>query len=122
MQLWDTAGQERFRSLIPNYIRGSSVAVVVFDLTNRKSFDNLPNWMEDVRRERGNDSMVVLIGNKSDLVEERKVTSQEGETLREKYEATVYKEVSAKSGEGLSELFLQIAKLLPNNDASQLFS
>lgn len=75
--------------------------MVVFDLACRKTFENLPNWMEDVRRERGNDSMVVIIGNKSDLVEERKVTSQEAETLREKYEATVYKEVSAKSGEGL---------------------
>lgn len=73
LQLWDTAGQERFRSLIPSYIRDSSVAVVVYDITNRQSFVNTTKWVDDVRAERGNDVIIVLVGNKTDLSEKRLV-------------------------------------------------
>ena len=73
LQLWDTAGQERFRSLIPSYIRDSSVAVVVYDITNRASFLNTSKWIEDVRNERGNDVIIVLVGNKTDLDAKRVV-------------------------------------------------
>merc|ERR1739841_448978 len=55
LQLWDTAGQERFRSLIPSYIRDSSVAVVVYDISNAKSFQNTKKWIDEVRTERGSD-------------------------------------------------------------------
>src|SRR3569832_2011329 len=58
LQLWDTAGQERFRSLIPSYIRDSSVAVVVYDVSNRTSFLNTGRWVEEVRAERGNDAII----------------------------------------------------------------
>ena len=67
LQLWDTAGQERFRSLIPSYIRDSSVAVVVYDVANRSSFLNTAKWVEDVRAERGNELLgrfeQVLVGH-----------------------------------------------------------
>jgi len=62
LQLWDTAGQERFRSLIPSYIRDSSAAVVVYDITNRPSFLNTSKWIDDVRTERGKDVVIVLVG------------------------------------------------------------
>jgi Ras-related protein Rab-6A len=79
LQLWDTAGQERFRSLIPSYIRDSSVAVVVYDITSnyiflnidRNSFTNTSKWIDDVRAERGNDVIIVLVGNKTDLSDKR---------------------------------------------------
>ncbi len=64
LQLWDTAGQERFRSLIPSYIRDSSVAVICYDITNRASFLNTGKWTEDVRNERGDDVIIMLVGNK----------------------------------------------------------
>ncbi|EXB34841.1 Ras-related protein [Morus notabilis] len=67
----DTAGQERFRSLIPSYIRDSSVAVIVFDVASRQSFLNTSKWIEEVRSERGSDVIIVLVGNKTDLVEKR---------------------------------------------------
>ena len=67
LQLWDTAGQERFRSLIPSYIRDSSVAVVVYDISSKKTFEQTKKWIDDVRGERGNDVIVVLVGNKTDL-------------------------------------------------------
>ena len=62
LQLWDTAGQERFRSLIPSYIRDSHVAVVVFDITSRASFESTKRWIADVRAQRGNDVVLVLGG------------------------------------------------------------
>ena len=79
LQLWDTAGQERFRSLIPSYIRDSSVAVVVYDLTNRSSFQHTSKWIDDVRTERGNDVIIMLVGNKTDLADKR----YEWKTFRE---------------------------------------
>merc|ERR1711881_543120 len=79
LQLWDTAGQERFRSLIPSYIRDSSVAIVVYDITNRKSFENVQKWHDDVRVERGNKVIVFLVGNKTDLADKRQVSVAEGE-------------------------------------------
>ena len=81
LQLWDTAGQERFRSLIPSYIRDSSVAVVTYDVTNRKSFENCSKWIDDVRTERGQNVIIVMVGNKTDLEEDRLVSAEEAEKL-----------------------------------------
>ncbi len=61
LQLWDTAGQERFRSLIPSYIRDSTVAVVVYDITNANSFHQTSKWIDDVRTERGSDVIIMLV-------------------------------------------------------------
>uniref|UniRef100_A0A672SY66 RAB6B, member RAS oncogene family a n=1 Tax=Sinocyclocheilus grahami TaxID=75366 RepID=A0A672SY66_SINGR len=71
LQLWDTAGQERFRSLIPSYIRDSTVAVVVYDITNVNSFQQTSKWIDDVRTERGSDVIIMLVGNKTDLADKR---------------------------------------------------
>jgi len=78
LQLWDTAGQERFRSLIPSYIRDSSVAMIVYDITSQNSFKSINKWVEDVREERGNDVVIMLVGNKSDLQDLRQVTTTQG--------------------------------------------
>ena len=112
MQLWDTAGQERFRSLIPSYIRDSAGAVVVYDVASRVSFQNTAKWISDVRKERGNDIVIVLVGNKSDLVEQREVTSEEGE-LRAKELDVMFTEVSAKNGLNVKSLFRRMASALP---------
>lgn len=74
LQLWDTAGQERFRSLIPSYIRDSSVAVVVYDITSKASFEDTNKWIDDVRAERGDDVILVLVGNKTDVNDKRCVS------------------------------------------------
>ncbi|KAJ8615154.1 hypothetical protein MRB53_034526 [Persea americana] len=68
LQLWDTAGQERFRSLIPSYIRDSSVAVIVNDVASEQSFQNTSKWIEEVRTERGTDVIIVVVRNKTDFV------------------------------------------------------
>merc|ERR1711907_394343 len=95
LQLWDTAGQERFRSLIPSYIRDSSVAIVVYDITNRASFANTVRWIKDVRAERDSDVIMVLVGNKTDLSEKRQVTVEEGEA-KAKELGVMFIETSAK--------------------------
>ena len=115
LQLWDTAGQERFRSLIPSYIRDSSVAVVVYDITNRASFLNTSKWIEDVRNERGNDVIIVLVGNKTDLTDRRQVSVEEGEDKAQK-EGIMFIESSAKAGFNIKSLFRKLATALPGND------
>jgi Ras-related protein Rab-6A len=113
LQLWDTAGQERFRSLIPSYIRDSSVAVVVYDISSKKTFEQTRKWIDDVRGERGNDVIVVLVGNKTDLgVEKREVTTQQGEE-EAKRAGAIFMETSAKLGHNVKALFRRIAQALP---------
>lgn len=112
LQLWDTAGQERFRSLIPSYIRDSSVAVVVYDITNKKTFENTRKWVDDVRGERGNDVIIVLVGNKTDLNDKREVTTQQGEEEAKKNNL-MFIETSAKVGHNVKSLFKRIAQALP---------
>ena len=117
LQLWDTAGQERFRSLIPSYICDSSVAVVVYDITNRASFLNTSKWIEDVRNERGNDVIIVLVGNKTDLSERRQVSVEEGEDKSNK-EGIMFIESSAKAGFNIKALFRKLASSLPGMESS----
>lgn len=132
LQLWDTAGQERFRSLIPSYIRDSSVAVVVYDISSThprairqpklthldaKSFQNTKKWIDDVRAERGNDVIIVLVGNKTDLNDKREVTTQQGEE-EAKRNNLMFVETSAKLGHNVKNLFKRIAQALPGMEGS----
>eukprot|EP00485_Elphidium_margaritaceum_P004462 CAMPEP_0202699318 /NCGR_PEP_ID=MMETSP1385-20130828/12532_1 /ASSEMBLY_ACC=CAM_ASM_000861 /TAXON_ID=933848 /ORGANISM="Elphidium margaritaceum" /LENGTH=210 /DNA_ID=CAMNT_0049356225 /DNA_START=75 /DNA_END=707 /DNA_ORIENTATION=- len=115
LQLWDTAGQERFRSLIPSYIRDSSVAIVVYDITNKASFNNTHKWIEDVREERGDDVVIMLVGNKIDLNDHRQVTKSEGEEKANQLRV-MFMETSAKSGDNIKSLFRKVATNLPGMD------
>ncbi|KNE93963.1 GTP-binding protein ryh1 [Puccinia striiformis f. sp. tritici PST-78] len=117
LQLWDTAGQERFRSLIPSYIRDSSVAVVVYDVTNRASFINTSRWVDDVRAERGGDVIIVLVGNKTDLGDKRQVSTEEAERKSRELEV-MFIEASAKAGHNVKSLFKKIAQALPGMDSA----
>lgn len=112
LQLWDTAGQERFRSLIPSYIRDSSVAVVVYDITNRKSFEQTSKWIDDVRTERGQDVIIMLVGNKTDLADKRQVSIDEGESKAKELNV-MFIETSAKAGFNVKALFRRVAAALP---------
>ncbi|CCJ31387.1 unnamed protein product, partial [Pneumocystis jirovecii] len=112
LQLWDTAGQERFRSLIASYIRDSSVAIVVYDITNRTSFINTNRWIDDIKAERGNDVIIVIVGNKTDLNNKRQVTTEEGEKMAKELK-TMFMETSAKTGHNVKALFKEITLILP---------
>ena len=110
LQIWDSAGQEKFRSLIPNYIRGSSLVFIVYDISNRKTFDNLQSWVDFVNNIEN--SNIVIIGNKIDLDSKREVTTEEGEKFcREKnYE---FFEVSAKDDTNLNDMLFNSVASLP---------
>ncbi|KRX87888.1 Ras-related protein Rab-6A, partial [Trichinella pseudospiralis] len=115
LQLWDTAGQERFRSLIPSYIRDSTVAVVVYDITNANSFHQTSKWIDDVRTERGSDVIIMLVGNKTDLSDKRQVSSEEGERKAKELNV-MFIETSAKAGLNVKQLFRRVAAALPGMD------
>lgn len=116
LQLWDTAGQERFRSLIPSYIRDSKVAMIVYDVSNKDSFEDIPRWCDYVRTERGDDVIMVLVGNKSDLPA-RVVSTEEGDKLAKDLHFNLFMETSSKNGYGVKNLFKKVAKLLPTTNA-----
>eukprot|EP01057_Protomagalhaensia_wolfi_P004164 Protomagalhaensia_wolfi_Nauph_80__4163@NODE_4230_length_610_cov_37_870403_g3363_i0_p1_GENE_NODE_4230_length_610_cov_37_870403_g3363_i0NODE_4230_length_610_cov_37_870403_g3363_i0_p1_ORF_typecomplete_len170_score26_99Ras/PF00071_22/4_4e62Roc/PF08477_13/3_4e27Arf/PF00025_21/8_9e20GTP_EFTU/PF00009_27/2_6e09FeoB_N/PF02421_18/4_9e06Gtr1_RagA/PF04670_12/9_2e06SRPRB/PF09439_10/1_8e05RsgA_GTPase/PF03193_16/6_5RsgA_GTPase/PF03193_16/0_073MMR_HSR1/PF01926_23/0_00061Dynamin_N/PF00350_23/33Dynamin_N/PF00350_ len=107
LQLWDTAGQERFRSLIPSYIRDSSAAVVVYDVTNHVSFQNTEKWIQDVRAERGKDVIIALVGNKTDIEERRQVSVEEGQAKAKEFDV-IFMETSAKNGNNVRLLFKEL--------------
>eukprot|EP00879_Flechtneria_rotunda_P002201 GHRR01002387.1.p1 GENE.GHRR01002387.1~~GHRR01002387.1.p1 ORF type:complete len:212 (+),score=52.68 GHRR01002387.1:292-927(+) len=117
LQLWDTAGQERFRSLIPSYIRDSSVAVVVYDVTSRQSFLNTVRWIQEVRTERGNDVIIFLVGNKTDLVDKRQVSLEELDNKSRELNVQ-FIETSAKAGFNIKALFRKIAAALPGMETA----
>jgi Ras-related protein Rab-6A len=121
IQLWDTAGQEKFRALIPVYIRDSSVAIIVYDITNKTSFLNTKQWVEDVRTERGKDVVMMLVGNKSDMSAERQVTTEEGKARADEY-GIMFIETSAKQGFNVKEMFKQLAMALPGKEADNVES
>jgi len=111
LNLWDTAGQERFKSLIPSYIKDSAVAIVIFDITSRASFQSVEKWIEDARAMRDDEVLLVLAGNKCDLQSHRQVTTQEAEEFA-RARNLLYMEVSAKEGINVVETFNEVAKKL----------
>uniref|UniRef100_A0A6Q2WST3 RAB6A, member RAS oncogene family n=1 Tax=Esox lucius TaxID=8010 RepID=A0A6Q2WST3_ESOLU len=117
LQLWDTAGQERFRSLIPSYIRDSTVAVVVYDITNVNSFQQTTKWIDDVRTERGSDVIIMLVGNKTDLADKR-FAIEEGERKAKELNV-MFIETSAKAGYNVKQLFRRVAAALPGMESTQ---
>lgn len=119
LQLWDTAGQERFRTLVPSYIRDSNVAVVVYDITDRKTFEQAHKWVDDVVTERQGQALIVLVGNKNDLGSERVVTQQEGEDMAKAVGGAIFMEASAMTGQNVKQLFKKIATELSGMEIPQ---
>ncbi|KAI9113975.1 hypothetical protein K1719_015226 [Acacia pycnantha] len=112
LQLWDTAGQEKFRSLIPRYIRDSFVAVITYDVSNRQSFLNTDEWIEEERTECGSDVIIIIVGNKTDLVDKRQVSIEEGDAKSREF-GVMFIETSAEAGFNIKPLFRKIATSLP---------
>ncbi|MHA2289612.1 MAG: Rab family GTPase, partial [Promethearchaeota archaeon] len=111
LQLWDTGGQERFSSIRPMYYRGSLGTVLVFDLTNSASFEHLPQWIEEVRANIKAEIPVLLVGNKSDLIDQRAVSVEEISRFTNDFNL-YYMETSAKTGDGVGDCFYILACLM----------
>ena len=109
IQIWDSAGQEKYKGLIPSYVRNSSIVFIVYDVSNRSSFDNVPNWISFVKNIEK--TTIVLCGNKIDL--ERKVEKNDGEELAKK-EGLTFFECSAKTNENIKYMFYSSIVGLPS--------
>ncbi|POY74554.1 hypothetical protein BMF94_2315 [Rhodotorula taiwanensis] len=109
VQCWDSAGQERFRSVSRQYYRGACGAVVVFDITSRRSFEALASWLSDARTLASSDLEVVVVGNKLDQEEDRQVPYLEASRWAQEHNAT-YVETSSKTGENVEQPFILLAR------------
>ena len=110
LQIWDTAGQERFRSITSSYYRSSNAVVIVYDVTNRESFEHVGFWMEQVEKLTEPDVVKYLVANKCESTT-RAVSREEGEAAAEQYKVE-YAEVSAKEDLNIQELFSAVARAL----------
>ena len=104
LDIWDTAGQERFRGLARNYFKGGNGFILVYDITNKKSFDMLKGWMNDVKEKSEKEYKLLLIGNKKDRDNERQVDIEAVKEFSKKNKVS-FLEVSAKTGEGVENMF-----------------
>ena len=109
LQMWDTAGQEKYKGLIPSYVRNSSIVFIVYDISSRESFENVDIWMEDIKNCAPENCVIILVGNKSDLVNERVVSFKEGKDKAEQY-GILFNEVSAKNGDNILLIFGNISE------------
>jgi len=111
LQVWDTAGQERFKSLAPMYYRGASAAILVYDITDFGSFLKAKEWADELQEEIAHDIVLAVVGNKSDMNNARSVSHEKGASFAKSVNAMFY-ETSAKEGEGLDPLFLDVSRKL----------
>jgi small GTP-binding protein len=111
LQIWDTAGQESFRSITRSYYRGAAGALLVFDVTRRKTFESVSSWLDDARSHSNLPLTILLIGNKVDLENQREVTKEEAQAFATKNEIS-YIETSAKTAFNVEEAFLGTAKAI----------
>ena len=109
LQMWDTAGQEKYKGLIPSYVRNSSIVFLVYDISSKTSFDNIPNWINFIKSIEN--TTLVLCGNKIDL-DKREVKKEDGEELAKK-EGISFFEVSAKTDENIKNMFYNVVADLP---------
>jgi Ras-related protein Rab-6A len=115
LQIWDTCGQEIYKSLISNFYRNSSLAVLVYAIDNKESFTHVENWLNDLKSQANEDVRIFLVGNKSDLEEERKVTREEGEKYKLDQHLVLFMETSAKTGQNARNVLIEAAKILYND-------
>lgn len=104
LQIWDTAGQDRYRTVSRSYYRGSLGAVVVYDITSRESFNNLPRWIQDAREQASKEVTIAVVGNKRDLGNERAVPMLDASRFCQERDL-LFMETSALTGEGVVDIF-----------------
>lgn len=109
LQIWDTAGQERFRAMSRAYFRNAMGAILMFDTTNRSSFDALSVWLTDLHQLSCPNSVVLLVGNKNDLVDHRQVGASEAESFAKRHNLQ-YMDTSALTGTNVNETFMYLAE------------
>ncbi|XP_052096276.1 ras-related protein Rab-43-like [Mytilus californianus] len=109
LQIWDTAGQERFRTITQSYYRSANGVILAYDITRRESYEDLPRWLEDVKRYAGGSIVQCLIGNKRDLENLREVNISEAKNFAQQHNMIDVIETSAKENTNVEQVFLEMA-------------
>jgi len=110
--IWDTAGQEKYHSLAPMYYRGASLALIVYDITNKNTFLTVQKWVNELKKNGPLDIMIAIIGNKVDLSDKRQVPTEHARLYAQKIDA-LFLETSAKDNINIHELFKNAADKVP---------
>uniref|UniRef100_A0A8C8EZD6 small monomeric GTPase n=1 Tax=Oncorhynchus tshawytscha TaxID=74940 RepID=A0A8C8EZD6_ONCTS len=118
LQIWDTAGQERFRSVTHAYYRDAHALLLLYDVTNKASFDNIKAWLTEIHEYAQQDVVLMLLGNKADVAHERVVKREEGEKLAKVF-GVPFMETSAKSGLNVELAFTAVAKELKHRSTKE---
>ena len=108
-QIWDTAGQDRFRAITKNYYRGANGILLIYDITDRSSFEHIRNWIEQIKEEAPEQIIIYLVGNKIDNQNNRVVTNEEAKKVAEEFKLKYY-ETSAKNNINVDTTFLDLIK------------
>lgn len=109
LQIWDTAGQERFRSTTRAYYRDANALLLLYDVTNKASFDNIRAWLGEINEYAQDDVVIMLLGNKCDSTADRVIRSEDGERLAKEY-SVAFMETSAKTGMNVDLAFMAVAR------------
>ena len=110
LQIWDTAGQDRFRAITKNYYKGANGIILIYDVTNKQSYENVKNWLTQIKEEANPNVIIYLAGNKIDVEEEQRViTTEDGQKIADEYKLP-FKETSAKNGINVNEIFQELVE------------
>ena len=115
LQIWDTAGQERFRTITSSYYRGAQGIIIVYDVTDLESFNNLNNWLQEIDKFGTNGVTKLIVGNKNDLTDKKQVTLEMAQEFAKEKGGLTVLETSALSSENVEQAFLTMAKEIKEN-------
>jgi len=116
LQIWDTAGQERFRTITTSYFRGAQGILLVYDVTDRRSFESIRNWISQIQQHADVHVNKILVGNKCDLEDKRDVSKEQGEEMAEHY-GVRFLETSAKVSNNVEQAFTMMTREIKNRVA-----
>ena len=111
MQIWDTAGHEKFRTITTSYYKSAQAIIILYDITQKSSFDHIRNWITEIDKFGKQGVLKVIVGNKLDLENNRKISKEDAENLALKYGLKLW-EVSAKDNTNIEEMFVDTIKIL----------
>ena len=115
IQIWDTAGQERYRSITSAYYKGAKGALIVYDITRKNTFDNIDKWITDLKLNVDKNICIIILGNKSDLIDKREINKNDGIKKAEMYK-TAFLETSALNGDNISKAFNELIEQIVINN------